>query len=62
MKISTKGFLTKLDTVEKIIKSKRTWLRVHTPTGTIEDAVINGKKDSKAYHALIRFMDAVNAN
>ena len=59
MKISTKGFLTELDTVEKIIRSKRTWLRVHTPTGSMEDAVIDGAKDSRAYHALIRFMDAV---
>ena len=58
-KISTKGFVSNLDTVEKIIRSKRTWLRVHTPTGSMEDAVIDGDKDSKAYHALIRFMDAV---
>src|SRR5438552_1948020 len=48
---STKGFLTTLDTVEKIIKSKRTWLRLQTPTGTLEDAVIDGATDSKAYHA-----------
>ena len=59
LKISTKDFVTQLDTVEKIIRSKRTWLRVHTPTGTMEDAVIDGDKDSKAYHALVRFMDAV---
>lgn len=59
MKTSTKGFVTQLDTVEKIIKSKRTWLRVHTPTGSMENAVIDGAKDSKAYHALIRFMDGV---
>jgi hypothetical protein len=59
MKISTQGFVTRLDTVEKIIRSKRTWLRVHTPTGTMEDAVIDGAKDSKAYHALIRFMESV---
>jgi len=59
MKKSTKGFVTKLATVEKIIRSKRTWLRVSTPTGTMEDAVIDGAKDSKAYHALKRFMDAV---
>jgi len=59
MKTSTRDFLTDLATVEKIIKSKRTWLRVHTPTGSIENAVIDGAKDSKAYHALIRFMDAV---
>jgi len=59
MKISAKGFVTELDTVEKIIRSKRTWLRVHTPTGVMEDAVIDGPKDSKAYHALRRFMQSV---
>jgi hypothetical protein len=59
VKMSTKAFLTELATVEKIIKSKRTWLRLHTPEGSIEGAVIDGDKDSKAYHALIRFMDAV---
>lgn len=59
MKISTRGFGTQLDTVEKIIQSKKTWLRVHTPTGTMENAVIDGDKDSKAYHALKRFMASV---
>jgi hypothetical protein len=56
---STKSFLTDLDTVEKIIKSKRTWLRVQTPTGTLENMVADGAKNSKAYYALIKFMDAV---
>ena len=58
-KTSTKGFVTTLDTVDKIIRSKRTWLRIHTPTGTMEDPVIDGDKDSKAYHALVRFVAAV---
>ncbi len=62
IKKSTQPFVTKLDTVEKIIKSKRTWLRVSTPTGTLEDAVIDGATDSKAYHALKRFMDAVKGH
>lgn len=59
MKTSTQGFVTPLETVEKILRSKRTWLRVHTPTGTMEDAVIDGAKDSKSYHALRRFMQSV---
>lgn len=59
MKSSAKGFVTKLDTVERIVRSKRTWVRLHTPTGTMESAVIDGAKDSKAYHALKRFMNDV---
>ena len=59
IKESTKGFVTSLQTVEKIVHSKRTWLRVRTPTGTMENAVIDGDKDSKAYNALIRFKEAI---
>lgn len=59
--VSTQAFLTPLSTVEKILRSKRTWLRVYTPTGTLEDAIIDGQMDSKAYHALERFMAAVRA-
>jgi hypothetical protein len=58
---STRAFATDIATVKKIIASKRTWLRVNTPTGYIDDAVIDGGKDSKAYHALIRFIAAVEA-
>jgi hypothetical protein len=60
MKKSSRPFFTSLGTVDRIIKSKRTWIRVQTPTGSLENAVIDGPTDSKAYHALIRFMDAVN--
>jgi hypothetical protein len=58
---STRAFATDIATVKKIISSKRTWLRIHTPTGYIEDAVIDGATDSKAYNALIRFIAAVEA-
>jgi hypothetical protein len=58
---SMNNFSTDLSTVEKILKSKRTWLRVYTPTGTLESAVIDGQQDSKAYHALERFMAAVKS-
>ncbi|MES1181139.1 MAG: hypothetical protein ABUL66_04685, partial [Verrucomicrobiota bacterium] len=62
IKTSSRTFQTSLATVEKIIHSKRTWIRVNTPTGALENAVIDGDKDSKAYNALIRFMNAVKAN
>jgi hypothetical protein len=56
---STRAFATDIATVKKIIASKRTWLRIHTPTGYIEGAVIDGATDSNAYNALIRFIAAV---
>lgn len=56
---SSKGFGVPFSLIEKILAAKRVWLRVHTPTGYIEDAVIDGEKDSKAYHALSRFVSAV---
>lgn len=58
---SSKGFVTSTETVRKILDSKRTWLRVSTPTGYLEDPVIDGSADSKAYHALKRFMAEVDA-
>jgi hypothetical protein len=61
MRESSKGFGIPLSVVEKILSAKRVWLRVHTPTGYIEDPVIDGEKDSKAYHALSRFVAAVKS-
>jgi predicted small secreted protein len=61
MKKSQKAFAVPLETVRKIAASKRTWLRVTTPQGSaLEDAVIDGTTDSKAYHALRRFLAAVD--
>lgn len=58
-KESTNAFLTRVETIEKIISAKRVWLRIYTPTGHLENALIEDGKDSKAYHALNRFIDAV---
>ncbi|UGA53562.1 hypothetical protein [Vibrio sp. VB16] len=62
MNTSLKGFVVNISLIESIISSDRTWLRVTTPTGYIEDAVIDGETDSKAYHALTRFIAQVKAN
>ncbi len=59
-KESRKAFAVPLDLIRKITTSQRTWLRVLTPEGHIENAVIDGQTDSKAYHALKRFLIAVN--
>lgn len=61
MRESSKGFSTSFSVIEEILSAKRVWLRVQTPTGYIEDAVIDEKKDSKAYHALSRFVTAVKS-
>jgi len=58
-KESRKGFLVPTTLVRKITTSQRTWLRVSTTSGYVEDAVIDGQKDSKAFHALKRFLAEV---
>ena len=62
IKTSTKGFVTDIHVIDNILSSQRTWVRVHTPTGYLEDAIIDSGKDSKAYHALSRFMRDVRSN
>ena len=59
---SRKGFLVPLSLVREVVSSRRTWLRVQTTGGYVEDAVIDGQTDSKSYHALKRFLAAVDAN
>lgn len=59
-KESRKGFLVPTSLVRKITMSKRTWLRVNTTSGYVEDAVIDGGKDSKAFHAMKRFLSEVD--
>lgn len=57
---SRKGFVVPTELIRKIVASKRTWLRVQTTGGYVEDAVIDGATDSKAYHALKRFLADVD--
>lgn len=59
---SSKIFVTDLTVVDKIINAKRAWIRVNTNKGLIENPIIDGSKDSKAYHALKRFKDQLNAS
>lgn len=53
---SSKAFSVSLETLESIENANRVWMRVETPDGTIEDAIIENGKDSKSYHALKRFL------
>ena len=59
-KESRKGFIVSTDLIRKIVASQRTWLRVTTTAGNFEDAVIDGPTDSKALHALKRFLASVD--
>lgn len=59
LKESSKGFVVPTDLVRKITNSRRTWLRVSTTSGYLEDAVIDGQTDSKAFHAMKRFLAEV---
>jgi predicted alpha/beta hydrolase len=55
-----KGFIVPTDLIRQITASQRTWLRVTTTAGNFEDAVIDGQTDSKAFHALRRFLASVD--
>lgn len=59
---SEQPFVVKLSMIRDIVNSKRTWLRVHTTKGDLEDAVIDNGKDSKSYYALKRFLSEVDKN
>ncbi|WP_332604784.1 hypothetical protein [Acinetobacter sp. ESBL14] len=58
---SSKLFVTDLTVVDKILNAKRAWIRVNTNKGLIENPIIDGTKDSKAYHALKRFKEQLSA-
>ena len=61
MRESSKGFGVQMSVIEDILSAKSVWLRVYTPTGYVEDPIIDGEKDSKAFHALSRFMASVKS-
>ncbi|WP_300396439.1 hypothetical protein [Henriciella sp.] len=52
---SEKDFVAPVTLIDRILTADRVWMRVTTSDGNIEDAVVDGDKDSKAYNALKRF-------
>lgn len=56
---SEQTFIVPLSLIQEITTSKKTWLRVHTTNGYLEDAVVDNGKDSKAWYALKRFVAEV---
>lgn len=60
LKISVKGYHVQLSDLRRISGAQRAWLRVSTPSGYIEDRIVEGPIDSKAFHAIKRFLAAVD--
>ena len=58
-KTSSKVFVTTKGNFEKMMSAQRVWLRVKTNHGYVEDMFIEGETDTKAYHAMKRFMAAI---
>lgn len=57
---SSKGFMVPLDLVRSILAAKDVRLRVATTDVTIDSVVFTADKDSKAHHALERFIVQVD--
>ena len=60
LKESRTDFGASMDLVREIARAQRAWLRVHTTDGSIEEAIVDGPTDSKAVHALRRFLAEVD--
>lgn len=53
---STRTFSVPLAEIRKITSAKKAWLRVTTTDGYLEDPIVDRDRDSKALHALRRFV------
>jgi hypothetical protein len=56
---SEKDFYAPLSLVEEIVASDDAWIRVRTNSGVMDDLIVSGGKDSKAYHALGRLLSSI---
>lgn len=57
---SSRSFGASLAMVRSLSTADRAWLRVGTPEGTMEVAIVDGGTDSKALHAMRRFLAQVD--
>jgi hypothetical protein len=60
IKESRQDFSVSVQLIRDIHAAKRAWLRVQTTDGYLEDAIIDGTTDSKAFHALGRLLAAID--
>ncbi|WP_372810067.1 hypothetical protein [Pseudoalteromonas nigrifaciens] len=56
---STQAYVVPKSLLNKIYSSKETLVQVVTDKGDIEDYIIKPNADTKAYHALNRFLEAI---
>jgi hypothetical protein len=57
---SHKWFTVPLDLVRRIAASDDVWIRLSTNAGTVDDAIADNGKDSKALNALKRFLAKID--
>jgi hypothetical protein len=58
---STHSFTAPLSLVRQMAAGQRVWVRVGTTKGYVDDYIIDGGRDTKALHALRRFLTQVDA-
>ena len=56
---STQAYVVPMALLNKIHSSKETLLQISTDKGDIEDYIVKTNADTKAYHALNRFLEAI---
>lgn len=62
MKESRRDFTLPLEDVRAVGRAQRAWLRVQTTDGAMESAIVDGATDSKALHALRRFLAEIDGS
>lgn len=60
VKDSERTFAISMRDVRSITSAGRAWLRVRTTDGAFEDSIVDSSADSKALHAIRRFLNAVD--
>lgn len=57
---SSRDFQVPLATLRSVVTAQKAWLRVSTTEGSMETAIVDGATDSKALHAMRRFLAQVD--
>lgn len=57
---STQVFGIGLAELRGIASARRAWVRVYTVDGYLEEAIVDGQRDSKALHAIRRFLAKID--
>lgn len=59
--MSTHTFVVPMTDLRAIADARRVWVRVSSTRGWSEQAIVDGDTDSKALHALRRFLAQVDS-